>query len=132
MDDVTQSYKLQFSVEVDMRRFAGEAWGPLGVRIVEQWCEFNATYFDGALRPVPLVITSTRSHMEDDSSGILLVQSREEWPAQTITLNIPQFKKVLLADNNTLLHEMVHQFCFERGARMRPTWGSHGGARSCA
>jgi hypothetical protein len=27
-----------------MRRFAGEAWGPLGLGIVEQWCEFNAKY----------------------------------------------------------------------------------------
>jgi hypothetical protein len=32
---------------VDMRRFAGEAWGPLGIAIVEKWVEFNGRYFDG-------------------------------------------------------------------------------------
>jgi hypothetical protein len=46
----------RFSVE-DMRRFAGEAWGELGVNVVEQWCRFNASYFGSVLRPVPLVIT---------------------------------------------------------------------------
>lgn len=49
----------RFTVE-DMCRFAGEAWGPLGVSIVDQWCAFNAAYFDGVLRPVPLVITACR------------------------------------------------------------------------
>jgi len=26
-----------FTIE-DMRRFAGEAWGPLGIKVVERWC----------------------------------------------------------------------------------------------
>jgi hypothetical protein len=112
MLDVTQG----FSVE-DMRRFAGEAWGEFGVNIVDRWCEFNASYFDNALRPVPLVITHTQpfgkrigfcSYNPDSSSG------------RTITLNVPKRKYTgrryeLLADNNTLLHEMLHQFLFERG-----------------
>jgi hypothetical protein len=34
---------------------------------------------------------------------------------RTITLNVPSQHKSLLADNNTLVHEMVHQFLFERG-----------------
>ena len=34
---------------------------------------------------------------------------------RTITVNIPKDHRTLLADNNTLLHEMVHQFLFERG-----------------
>jgi hypothetical protein len=37
-----------FTVE-HMRRFAGEAWGRLGIKVVERWCEFNTTYFAGAL-----------------------------------------------------------------------------------
>jgi hypothetical protein len=44
----------------DMRRFAGEAWGAFGVSVVSKWCEFNARYFDGALKPVPLVITDAQ------------------------------------------------------------------------
>ena len=50
---VTLSCKLQhrahstmFTIE-DMRKFAGEAWGPLGIGIVEQWCKFNSRYFGG-------------------------------------------------------------------------------------
>jgi hypothetical protein len=34
---------------------------------------------------------------------------------RTITLNIPKKHIVLVADINTLIHEMVHQFLFERG-----------------
>jgi len=59
MRNITQSYVSQFSIE-DMRRFALEAWGELGANVVERWCEFNATYFGGALKPVPLVITHTQ------------------------------------------------------------------------
>ena len=101
----------RFTVE-DMRRFAGEAWGPIGVNIVEKWCEFNASYFDNVLRPVPLVITNAQpfgrrlafcSYGSSSTSG------------RTITLNIPKDHKTLLADNNSLLHEMVHQFLRERG-----------------
>ena len=33
----------------------------------------------------------------------------------TITLNVPKDHGLLLADNNTLLHEMIHQLLFERG-----------------
>jgi hypothetical protein len=100
-----------FTVE-DMRRFAGEAWGPLGADIVEKWCEFNATYFDNALRPVQLVITNAQpfgrrlafcSYRTSSTSG------------RTITLNVPGQFKHLVADNNSLLHEMVHQFLRERG-----------------
>ena len=108
---VSSSYALQdFSIE-DMRRFGGEAWGQIGVDIVERWCEFNAAYFDGALRPVPLVISNTQPFgkrigfcsYDPDASG------------RTITLNLPRTHNQLVADNNTLLHEMLHQFLHERG-----------------
>jgi len=33
----------------------------------------------------------------------------------TITLNVPKDHGSLLANNNTLLHEMIHQLLFERG-----------------
>lgn len=34
---------------------------------------------------------------------------------RTITLNVPTRYDCLVADNATLLHEMVHQYLFERG-----------------
>jgi hypothetical protein len=63
-----------FTIE-DMRRFAGEAWGPLGIDIVTKWCEFNATYFASALRPVPLVITNAQPPMAWASTSVALGQS---------------------------------------------------------
>src|SRR5215510_2256536 len=50
-----------FTVD-DMRRFAGEAWGELGSTVVDSWCGLNAAYFDGALRPIPIVITNTQPY----------------------------------------------------------------------
>jgi hypothetical protein len=102
-----------FTIE-DMRRFAGEAWGPLGVSIVNKWCEFNAAYFDNALRPVPLVITQTQPF----GKRFAFCSYTDTGPhigGRTITLNVPSAFKYLCADNGTLLHEMVHQFLFERG-----------------
>ena len=95
----------------DMHRFAGEAWGPLGVSIVERWCEFNAAYFDGVLRPVPLVIT----HTQPFGNRLAFCSYSPNTAGRTITLNVPKAHRNLLADNNSLLHEMVHQFLFERG-----------------
>jgi hypothetical protein len=99
-----------FSVE-DMRRFAGEAWGPLGVNVVKQWCRFNTVYFDNTLRPVPLVITNTQPF----GNRLAFCSYNPNTTGRTITLNVPGNHKQLLADNNTLLHEMVHQFLFEHG-----------------
>jgi hypothetical protein len=99
-----------FTVD-DMRRFAGEAWGQLGVEIVEKWCEFNVAYFDGALKPVPLVI----SNAQPFGKRLAFCSYNPGASGRTITLNVPKFHNVLVADNNTLLHEMVHQFLFERG-----------------
>jgi hypothetical protein len=107
MLDVTSS---RFTVE-DMRRFAGEAWGPIGVNIVERWCEYNAAYFDNALRPVPLVITNTQPF----GKRLAFCSYNPNTSGRTITLNVPKMHKSLLADNNTLVHEMVHQLLFERG-----------------
>jgi hypothetical protein len=104
-----------FTVE-DMRRFAGEAWGPVGVKVVERWREYNATYFAGALQPVPLVIT----HTQPFGKRLSFCSYNPNTTGRTITLNVPAQKHSgrryeLLADNCTLLHEMVHQCLFERG-----------------
>jgi hypothetical protein len=107
---IAECYTAPFTIE-DMRRFAGEAWGQLGIKVVERWCEFNSTYFDGALRPVPLVITNTLPF----GKRIGFCSYNSDSTGRTITLNVPKAHKSLLADNGTLLHEMVHQFLFERG-----------------
>jgi hypothetical protein len=97
----------------DMRKFAVEAWGPFGGDVVERWTEFNAKYFDGKLKPIPLVITQTLPY------GHLLAfcsyTGKNGSPGRTITLNVPDQHDRLLADNDTLLHEMIHQCLFERG-----------------
>jgi hypothetical protein len=110
MDTVTHSSVLQavFTVE-DMRR--GEAWGQLGVDIVERWREFNAAYFGGVLKPVPLVLSRTLPF----GKRIAFCSYDPDASGRTITLNVPRVHHRLVADNNTLLHEMVHQCLFERG-----------------
>jgi len=107
---LTPSYVLQFTAE-DMRRFAGEAWGALGVNIVEQWVEFNARYFDGVLKPIPIVITNAQPY----GHCLAFCSYGGNASGRTITLNFPRARDRLLANRNSLLHEMVHQFLFERG-----------------
>jgi hypothetical protein len=94
----------------DMYQFAGEAWGPLGTATVDRWREFNARYFDGQLRPVPLVITNTQPF----GNRIAFCSYNPTTSGRTITLNVPKAHKWLLADNGALLHEMIHQALFER------------------
>ena len=86
-DVVTCSTVLHAFTVGDMHRFAAEAWGPIGTSIVDKWCEFNATYFDGALRSVPLVITNAQPF------GKRLAFCSYGGPTnhgRTITLNIPK------------------------------------------
>jgi hypothetical protein len=95
----------------DMYRFAAEAWGPLGTATVAKWKEFNDRYFDGRLRPVPVVITNTLPF----GKRIAFCSYDSGTSGRTITLNVPKDHNRLLADNDTLLHEMIHQVLFERG-----------------
>ena len=114
MDAVTPSNELHEFTVADMHRFAVEAWGPIGTAIVDKWVEFNGTYFGGVLRPVPLVITNT---LPFGKRLAFCSYGGPHNPGRTITLNIPKDHCRLLADNNTLLHEMLHQFLFERACR---------------
>ena len=100
----------RFTVD-DMRRFTGEAWGQIGADIVDKWCGFNATYFDNALKPVPLVIMNTLPF----GKRLAFCSYNPDASGRTIMLNVPRVHRRLLANNNTLLHEMVHQLLFERG-----------------
>jgi hypothetical protein len=102
------SYDFSFD---DMHRFAAEAWGPLGTATVNKWAEFNGRYFDGRLRPVPLVITNTLPF----GKRLAFCSYNPDNKGRTITLNVPSQHKRLLANNDTLLHEMIHQWLFECG-----------------
>jgi hypothetical protein len=95
----------------DMYRFASEAWGPLGTATVDKWKEFNAQFFAGQLRPVPLVITNTQPF----GRRTAFCSYNPASSGRTITLNVPSAHQCLLADNGVLLHEMIHQVLFERG-----------------
>src|SRR6516164_3832693 len=107
---IAECYTAPFTIE-DMHRFAGEAWGQFGIKVVEKWCAFNATYFDSVLRPVPLVLTQTQPF----GKRLAFCSYNPSTTGRTITLNVPKAHKSLLADNGVLLHEMIHQVLFERG-----------------
>ena len=96
---------------LDMKRFAHEAWGPLGLRTVERWQEFNRQYFGGKLKPVPLVISQTLPF----GSKVGLCSYKPGTSGRIITVNVPKYHAMLLADNGVLLHEMIHQVLCERG-----------------
>jgi hypothetical protein len=94
----------------DMRCFAGEAWGDLRLAVIARWCEYNAAYFSGALRPIPIVISSRLSCR----CGSDLCSYNRAGGGRSIALNVPNDRSWLVTDNNTLLHEMLHQFLFKR------------------
>jgi hypothetical protein len=95
----------------DMMKFATEAWGPLGTGTALMWATYNDRYFGGALNPIPLVIT----HTQPFGRSLAFCSYHPEGKGRTITVNVPKNHKRLLADNGTLLHEMIHQYLFERG-----------------
>jgi hypothetical protein len=68
-------------------------------------------YFDARLRPVPLVITNTQPF----GKRLAFCSYCPDNKGRTITLNVPKHHNHLLADNDTLLHEMIHQRLFECG-----------------
>jgi hypothetical protein len=95
----------------DMLKFATEAWGPLGTNTVRVWATYNERYFGGVLKPVPLVIT----HTQPFGRLLAFCSYAANGGGRTITVNVPKDHNYLLADNGTLLHEMIHQNLFERG-----------------
>jgi hypothetical protein len=112
MKHIAEGYGFDYGFTLaDMHYFAAEAWGPLGTATVNKWAEFNRRYFDGRLRPVPLVITHTQPY----GRRLAFCSYSPDNEGRTITLNVPQIYKCLLADNDSLLHEMVHQGLFECG-----------------
>lgn len=99
---------MAFTIQT-MREFAVEAWGSRGGLVVDAWSTLNERYFDGKLRPVPLVLTNAQPF------GRRLAFCSYGSAGRTITLNVPKHALSLVADNGTLLHEMVHQALSEAG-----------------
>jgi hypothetical protein len=101
----------------DMERFALEAWGPFGAKVVERWVELNDRYFDGKLKPIPLVLT----HAQPYGKRLAFCSHNPNGAHhRTITLNVPHNpgaagSYALLADNGALTHEMIHQLLQQRG-----------------
>jgi hypothetical protein len=101
----------------DMEKFVEHAWGELGIEVVRKWSEFNARYFGGKLQPIPIIVTPTLpsgKRLARCGSGI-------EPGRRLIRLNVPSKGGHLIADNNSLLHEMVHQCLSERGENSKHT-----------
>lgn len=107
---VTRGLTMAFTFD-DMLKFADEAWGQTGTSAVRKWALYNKRYFGGVLRPIPLVIT----HAQPFGKRLAFCSYGQHGQGRAITVNVPSKHQRLLADNNTLLHEMVHQFLFERG-----------------
>jgi hypothetical protein len=97
----------------DMERFAGEAWGEVGIGVVEKWTDFNETYFDRKLKPIPIIIT--RPQPFGRAIGKCGGGKGERSWGRLIQLNLPAAHNFLVADYSTLLHEMIHQCLQERG-----------------
>ena len=72
---------------------------------------------------MPLVLTQTQPF----GKRLAFCSYNPSTTGRTITPNVPKVHKSLLANNGTLLHEMVHQFLFERGEHA----GHDGSVRSC-
>ena len=109
---------MTFTID-DMRAFATKAWGQLGSNIVDRWAEFNVVYFNGELRPIPVVVTTTLPF----GKCIGLTHSGKN--GRSISLNCPRCHDRLMADNDVLLHEMLHQYLNERGENAKhagPGW----------
>ena len=89
--------------------------------------KFARTVPLGKLRPVPLVITHTQPF---DKRLALLARMIPARMGARSPSSPEEGAYALLADNGTLLHEMIHQSLFER-LRQAPM-ARGGGAKSCA
>ena len=93
----------------EMRRALIKGWGELGARTADAWLDFNRRYFGGELQPIPIFFTNTTPF------GKRLAHCRCESQCTHIALNRPSGHAHLIADRDTLLHEMIHQYLGQRG-----------------
>src|SRR5262245_20398126 len=92
-----------------MRWTLEEGWGDLGSRVAECWRDYNSLYFGGRLRPLPISLTPTMPY------GRCIAYTAAGGPVRHIALSAPAVGTVLVAERETLLHEMVHQRLSEEG-----------------
>src|SRR5262245_35583752 len=83
-------------------------WGATGRAVAKCWWQYNHTYFGGRLRPLPIFLVPTTPYGK-----------RRGWTCCSealthIALAAPRHGGVLVTDRGTLLHEMLHQFLFQR------------------
>jgi hypothetical protein len=109
----------------EMLNYATEAFGPLGFNAVKTWSAYNKRFFGNTLRPIPLIITQAQPFGRRAAFCSFSRSSAGKELGRTITLNAPSDHNVLVADRGTLLHEMIHQFLFERGADPTHTGWRH-------
>ena len=97
----------------EMKTFLTLGWGSFGARIYRTRCAYNARYFAGRLKPLPIVPTPTLpfGHCVGLTSGGGI--------ARHILLAAPKDHDVLVGDKGVLLHEMIHQHLFETGQDVR-------------
>lgn len=84
---------------------------PIVDRLQARWAEFNALHFGDALHPIPIVISSRMRRMLGE-----LRHDRATGRALRITLSRRLLRRHPWAEvEETLLHEMVHQWQAETG-----------------
>src|SRR5262249_16223695 len=98
----TRAYTLK-----DMRRTLEVGWGEQGVRVGDCWVAFNRLYFAGRLLPLPIFLTPVSPY------GKSIGWTCSGGAVTHIALTAPRVGQLLVADKNTLLHEMVHQLLHE-------------------
>jgi hypothetical protein len=104
----------------DMLRTLTVGWGEHGRATAEYWRQYNAEYFGGRLKPLPIffVPVSPYGHWR----GLMCSHAA----VTHIALAAPGAGRHLVADRGVLLHEMVHQFLCESGE-----YTSHDGRPWC-
>jgi hypothetical protein len=90
-----------------MRRTLQVGWGEQGERVADCWVEFNRLYFGGRLLPLPIFLTPVMPY------GRMIGWTCCGGAVTHIALAAPRNGRFLVADKNTLLHEMLHQFLHE-------------------
>jgi hypothetical protein len=93
----------------EMRRALVVGWGEKGGRVADTWREYNARYFGNRLKPLPIFLTRSTPY------GHMVGWTCCAQEVTHIALADPSKGEILVADCNTLLHEMVHQLLHERG-----------------
>ena len=104
-----------------IRAFVEHAWPHVGASVMDSWDYFNDRYWNGKLRPVPIVLAPTLpfgKRVGQCSYG----RSRS---ASLITLASPSDGNLLIADRGVLCHEMLHAWlkqCGVDGAHAGQPW----------